>query len=55
MATPSVPPTIRTVSFMADPTPACASGSELMIDSVAGAIVAPMPIPIRTSDAPIRP
>ena len=42
---------MRTVSFMAEPTPAWASGSELMIDSVAGAMVAPMPKPSRTSAA----
>ena len=35
----------RTVSFIAEPTPALSSGTELMIDSVAGAIVAPMPKP----------
>ena len=42
-ATPSAPPTWRVVSFTAEPTPAFASGSEPMIDSVAGAIVRPMP------------
>ena len=46
---------MRTVSFMAEPTPAWASGSELMIDSVAGAIVVPMPRPMRTSEAAISP
>ena len=34
-ATPSAPPTWRVVSFTAEPTPALASGSEPMIDSVA--------------------
>ncbi len=43
IATPSAPPTWRVVSFTAEPTPAFASGSEPMIDSVAGAIVSPMP------------
>ena len=46
-----MPPTIRTVSFIAEPTPARPRGTELMIDSVAGAIVAPMPKPIITSAA----
>ena len=45
-----MPPTSRTVSFIAEPTPAWFSGTELMIDSVAGAIVAPMPKPSMTSD-----
>ena len=43
IATPSAPPTWRVVSLTADPTPAFARGTELMIDSVAGAIVSPMP------------
>ena len=43
MATPIAPPTWRVVSFTADPTPALPSGNELMIDSVAGAIVSDMP------------
>ena len=42
-ATPSAPPTWRVVSFTAEPTPALPSGSEPMIDSVAGAIVSAMP------------
>ena len=46
IATPSAPPTWRVVSFTAEPTPAFARGSEPMIDSVAGAIVRPMPIAI---------
>ena len=45
IATPSAPPTCRVVSFIAEPTPAFASGSEPMIDSVAGAIAVPMPRP----------
>ena len=49
IATPSAPPTCRVVSFIADPTPAFASGSEPMIDSVAGAIAIPMPAPRITS------
>ena len=48
MATPSAPPTWRVVSFTAEPTPALASGSEPMIDSVAGAIVSAMPQAITT-------
>ena len=45
MATPRAPPIWRVVSFIADPTPALAGGSEPMIDSVAGAITRPMPAP----------
>ena len=45
-ATPSAPPTWRVVSFTAEPTPALPSGSEPMIDSVAGAIVSAMPLAI---------
>ena len=45
MATPSAPPTWRVVSFIAEPTPAFASGSEPMIDSVAGVIASDMPVP----------
>ncbi len=41
-ATPRAPPTCRVTSLMADPTPALASGTALMTDSVAGAIAAPM-------------
>jgi hypothetical protein len=36
---------MRVVSFMAEPTPALARGSDPMIDSVAGAIVKPTPAP----------
>ena len=43
-ATPSAPPTWRVVSFTADPTPALPSGSEPMIDSVAGAMTSAMPL-----------
>jgi hypothetical protein len=46
MATPRAPPTWRVVSLTADPTPALARGSEPMIDSVAGAMVMPMPTPM---------
>ena len=46
-ATPSVPPTSRTTSFMAEPTPALALGSAPMIASVAGAMARPMPAPMR--------
>ena len=42
-ATPSAPPTWRVVSLIAEPTPARALGTALMIDAVAGAIVSPMP------------
>ena len=48
IATPNAPPTWRVVSFIAEPTPALARGSEPMIDSVAGAIVRPMPIAMIT-------
>ena len=47
-ATPSAPPTSRTVSLTADPTPALEGGSEPMIDSVVGAHVRAMPVPITT-------
>ena len=47
-ATPSAPPTWRVVSLTAEPTPALASGSEPMIDSVAGAIVRAKPDDITT-------
>ena len=43
MATPRAPPTWRVVSLMAEPTPAFSRGSEPITDSVAGAIVMPMP------------
>ena len=42
-ATPSAPPTWRVVSLTAEPTPAFSRGSEPITDSVAGAIVMPMP------------
>ena len=42
-ATPRAPPTSRVVSLTAEPTPACAGGREPMMDSVAGAMVSPMP------------
>ena len=45
-ATPSVPPTSRTTSFIAEPMPALAFGSEPMIASVAGDIASAMPTPI---------
>ena len=44
-AMPSVPPSSRTTSFMADPMPALARGSAPMIASVAGDIARPMPWP----------
>ena len=43
---PSAPPTWRTVSFIADPTPACSFGSDDISASVAGVIARPMPNPI---------
>ena len=43
IATPSAPPIWRVVSFTAEPTPALASGSDPMIDSVAGAITRAWP------------
>ncbi len=42
-ATPTAPPTWRVVSFTAEPTPARASGSDPMIDSVAGLMVNAIP------------
>src|SRR5436190_5569187 len=50
IATPSAPPTCRVVSFIAEPSPALASGSEPMMDSVAGTIAVPIPNPRITSD-----
>ena len=50
IATPSAPPTWRVVSFTAEPTPGLrASGSEPMIDSVAGAITSAIPKPMSIS------
>ena len=46
MATPSVVPTSRVVSFIAEPTPALSRGTDDMISSVIGLIVRPMPIAI---------
>ena len=47
-ATPRVPPRIRVASLIAEPTPALARGTAPMIDSVAGALVSPIPEPIST-------
>ena len=47
-ATPRVPPSSRVASLTADPTPARAGGSTRMIDSVAGVVTRPMPVPSRT-------
>jgi hypothetical protein len=47
-ATPNVAPKSRVVSLIADPTPAFARGTTSMIDSVAGALVNPMPVPPRS-------
>ena len=52
---PSVPATSRTTSFIAEPTPALAFGSEPMIASVAGAIAMPMPAPIVASTSAMCP
>src|SRR5829696_6037599 len=41
-ATPSAPPTWRVTSLIAEPTPALASGTALITESVAGAIAAPI-------------
>src|SRR6478736_2232186 len=43
-ATPRAPPTCRVVSLTAEPTPALPSGTEPIIDSVAGAMVSAMPL-----------
>ena len=45
-ATPTAPPIWRVVSFMAEPTPAFARGSDPMIESVHGARTFAMPRPI---------
>lgn len=42
MATPSAPATWRLTSFMAEPTPAFASGTALMTATVAGAMTLPI-------------
>jgi hypothetical protein len=47
-ATPRVPPTSRVVSFTAEPTPEVLELTAPMIDSVAGALVRPMPSPPST-------
>ncbi len=44
-ATPRAPPVCLVVSLTAEPTPALPGGSDPMIDSVAGAVVRPMPTP----------
>ena len=54
-ATPSAPPISRVVSFTAEPTPALSTGSEPMIESVAGAIAVPMPMPMIVSTSAINP
>ena len=41
-ATPSAPPTWRVTSLIAEPTPALASGTALITESVAGAIAEPI-------------
>ena len=54
-ATPSVPPTSRTVSFTADPAPAWLGGSVPMIASVAGLTDSASPAAISIIDTTIRP
>ena len=54
-ATPRVAPRIRVASLTAEPTPALATGSEPMIDSVAGAMDSPMPTPRMKMADPARP
>jgi hypothetical protein len=49
IATPNAPATWRTVLFTADPAPDFSRGTALMIASVAGDIVNPMPRPNPTS------
>ena len=49
MATPRAPPISRVVSLTADPTPARSGGRDPMIESVAGAIARPIPVPTSTS------
>jgi hypothetical protein len=46
-ATPRVPPRIRVASLTAEPMPALAAGTAPMIDSVAGALVSPIPEPMK--------
>ena len=48
-AMPNAPPTSRTVSFTAEPTPARDAGTDDMTASVAGATIMPMPTPSRIS------
>ena len=45
-ATPSVPPTWRVASFVAEPTPAFSGGSAPIIEFVAGVIAMPIAVPI---------
>ena len=47
-AMPRAPPTSRVVSLTAEPTPALAGGTALMMLPVAGAAVRLMPAPNRT-------
>ena len=53
IATPSAPPSSRTVSFTAEPTPARAVGSVAMIRSVAGAMAMPAPRPNSRRPIPV--
>ncbi|MEZ5137591.1 MAG: hypothetical protein R2711_02065 [Acidimicrobiales bacterium] len=43
-ATPRAPPSSRVVSFMAEPTPALPSGTELMMSVVSGVMTVAMPM-----------
>ena len=52
-ATPSAPPSSRTVSFTAEPTPARAGGSVAMISSVAAGMAMPAPRPNSRSPTPV--
>ena len=45
-ATPKAPPSKRVVSFMAEPTPALLTGSDPIMELVAGLMVRPMPVEI---------
>src|SRR3954471_2829241 len=44
-ATPRVLPSRRVASLTAEPTPAFSTGTAPMMDSVAGALVRPLPVP----------
>jgi hypothetical protein len=52
-ATPRVAPVMRVASLTAEPTPALAADTAPIIDSVAGALVRPMPEPMNTIEPAI--